>query len=250
MTHLVSDFIIALTHANLVPVTDAHGVTTRLFGLGLGVTCPRCLGGGFYGPTQVEGGVCFGCKGRRLVAPQLTPELLTRVRAEVTEETLAAYAATLIAKKVAKQTAAGSLKRANAAKYGGAWYQFWYVGGTGRERGLDFSQLAFAMRGMSDDAEHALHSACYAAKTFGHPAEVVLAAEQAALEAFAAVDHIFLTALESGEIAADQARGKKLRAEYADHTRGTQRLDAEQVHRHDSYARARELFTATKREPT
>ncbi len=56
---LLADFIAALSHPDMKPVTDEASVKNRLYGLGFSEQCTRCWGSGYFGPLSVKGGTCF-----------------------------------------------------------------------------------------------------------------------------------------------------------------------------------------------
>lgn len=201
---LLADVIAAISHDSLSPVTDERGVYARLLGLGFGVECGRCGGLGSYGPLQVQGGVCFGCSGRCIVAPKLTRKLATRLQAEVTPEILAAYSAKLLAAKRARRAAKGAWDRCLAAYAASAWYLHCYA--ADKPAWSPLGRVIFAPG----------HAALDALKSTGDKsAEEILELERIALATYARCDAIYLATLHSGEVAASAREYAALKARAA-----------------------------------
>lgn len=77
-------------------------VQLRLIKMGLGVSCPRCGGGGHYSFNLVRGTVCFQCNGLGSVSQKLTPALYAQAEQAVREGKLEAYLESLRLEQRAK----------------------------------------------------------------------------------------------------------------------------------------------------
>jgi len=247
---LLADFIAALTHGELTAVTDVKGVQARLCGLGFDEECSRCGGCGSYGPTSVEAGRCFGCGGRCKVAPRLSRALLTRVQAEVTVETLDAYATACKARAAAKRAAKGAGERVTAAYSQTIFMRHYYTGNGGRfNESLPYSPLAFAIHDGEKTAVQAMHDAEFAAKRGQGSADAVLAAEAAVVLARAVQDRAFAAALASGELDVNAAEYADVRAMRDDQTMAGWLVSLHETgFRRRTYERAQALLAAAELE--
>lgn len=214
---LLADFIAALTHPDMKPVTDESTIKARLYGLGFSEKCTRCHGDGRFGPLAVQSGTCFRCAGHGKYAPSLTRALCKRVQAEVTAETLSAYAEVRKAAVAAKRAAKGAAARVSDGYSKTLFMQHFYQNGNGASRDrteVPFSPLAYAIHDCEDAAVKAFHALEFAAKRgqAGATPEAILAAEDEVVRVRALQDRVFAAILASGEVAASAAESTRISA--------------------------------------
>jgi len=239
---LLADFIAAITHPDMKPVTDEATVKNRLYGLGFAEQCSRCWGSGHFGPLSVKAGVCFKCGGFGKYAPALTRALCKRVQVEVTADVLTAYAEVRKAAGAAKRAAKGAGARVSDGYSKTLFMRHFYdIGGTGRGRtDVAFSPLAYAIHDCEKAAVEAFQTLEFAAKRgdAGATPEAVIAAE--AEVARALQDRVFSAALASGEVAASAAENERIRAIRDRNEPGS--YDEAEYFRRATNARAAELI--------
>ncbi len=243
---LLADFIAALSHPDMKPVTDEATVKNRLYGLGFSEQCSRCWGSGSFGPLSVKAGVCFRCGGFGKYAPALTRTLCKRVQVEVTADILGAYAEVRKAAGAAKRAAKGAGARVSDG-YSKTLFMRHFYSENGTGRGYDraevpFSPLAYAIHDCETAAVQAFHTLEFAAKRgdAGATPEAVLAAEAEVIRIRALQDCVFAAVLASGEVAASAAENERIRAMRDRNELGS--YDVEERARRATNARAAELI--------
>ena len=240
---LLADFIAALSHPDMKPVTDEATVKNRLYGLGFSEQCSRCWGSGSFGPLSVKAGVCFRCGGFGKYAPALTRTLCKRVQVEVTADILGAYAEVRKAAGAAKRAAKGAGARVSEGYSKTLFMQHFYSEeGTGRRNDVPYSPLAFTLHNCEEAAVRAFHTLEFAAKRgdAGATPEAILAAEAEVVRIRALQDRVFAAVLSSGEVAASAAENERIRAMRDRNEPGS--YDIEERARRATNARAAELI--------
>lgn len=243
---LLADFIAALTHPDMKPVTDETSVKNRLYGLGFSEQCTRCWGSGYFGPLSVKGGTCFRCGGFGKYAPALTRTLCKRVQAEVTADILGAYAEVRKAAGAAKRAAKGAAARVSDGYSKTLFMRHFYTEeGTGRgydRAEVPFSPLAYAVHDCEKAAVDAFHTLEFSANRgdAGATPEAILAAEAEVVRIRSLQDRVFAAILASGEVAASAAENERIRAMRDRNEPGS--YDIEEAARKATNARAAELI--------
>lgn len=113
-----------LQHPKMRTMTTQAHLDARLIGLGFTDPCSRCCGGGYFGPRQVQGGVCFTCNGRGTQSPKLTKALETRVIEAVQGGALESYVARRLEIVATKRAAKNAWDDALALYAASEWYQY------------------------------------------------------------------------------------------------------------------------------
>jgi hypothetical protein len=129
---IASRLMALLQHPKLVTMKTEVDLGARLIGLGFSDPCSRCWGSGNFGPQQVQGGVCFKCRGKCNQAPKLTKQLEAKVTEAVSGGALDAYAQKLIDQKRTRKAAKACWGDAIKLYAATAWYRHWYEENTDR----------------------------------------------------------------------------------------------------------------------
>ena len=196
--------ITALQFPGMRTLDTIDRLNARLLSMGFGDACSRCWGSGKFGPQSVQGGVCFGCNGKRTVAPKLTKELEKRVMLAIEAGELQAYAARMIAADAARKAVAGQYDRAFEDQFKSAWYAHFYADGRGNA-GVPAYPLNHQIHDMIEPFAEAARSANFVIKFGkGTPEDVTacIAAIAAWRNAVAQCDRAHALCLERGLYAA------------------------------------------------